>query len=67
MLLVYNYKLTNSGRVYRWGFPFKLLVDYRGKTVLKTSQQAKEFEIELDSEEVDVQVLNQNFGGRRVS
>lgn len=52
-------KLVNSGIAYKWRFPFKLLTDYKGRTVVvKSLQQAKEFEVELEKEEVEVEVLN---------
>lgn len=54
------HKLVETGTAYRWGFPFKLFVDYKGKNiVLKTLQQAKDLEILLDNEEVEVEILNQ--------
>lgn len=46
-----------------WGFPFRLFIDYKGRTVvLRTIQLVKEFEGELDKEEVEVEVLNQEVG-----
>lgn len=33
-----------------WGFPFKLIIDYKGKTiVIKTLQQTKRMETELNN------------------
>lgn len=53
-------KLTWFGLPYKWSYPFKLLTDYKGKTVvLTTIQQAKTFEEALAGEEVEVEVLNQ--------
>lgn len=42
-----------------WSFPFKLLVKYKGRIItLKTLQQAREFELGLEEEEIEVEVLN---------
>lgn len=45
---------------YKWGYTFKLLVNYKGQTIaLLTKQQAEEFIQVLDNEEVEVTILNQ--------
>lgn len=37
-------KLRNKGVNYRWGFPFHLLFDYQGKSVvIRTNKEAEEF------------------------
>lgn len=49
-------RLTKQEIPYKWGFPFRLLIDYKGKTVmLKTILQAKEFEKILSGTEVEVE------------
>lgn len=58
---IYTQSLTSLWVAYRWGFPFKLLIDYKGQTVvLKTLQQTKNFESELEKEAIEVMVLNQD-------
>lgn len=60
-------KLTRSDIPYKWGYPFKLLVEYKEKTVVLTSiQQAKKFEALLAREEVDIEVLNQRTEDQEV-
>lgn len=46
---------------YKWGFSFKLLIDYKGRIVVLISIQAKGFEAELDREDVDVEMLKQGI------
>lgn len=53
-------QLVRLGIPYRWGFPFELPVAYQRRTVvIRTVQQAIDFESELTSEEVEVEVLNE--------
>lgn len=48
-------KLIVGGIPYKWGYPFKLLIDYKGQTLpIKTLHQARQFCCETDSEEVEV-------------
>lgn len=48
----------------KWGFPFRLLVNYKGRTVvLMTEQQVEEFLSGLDKDEVKVKMLNQEANG----
>lgn len=52
-------KLTVHGIPYKWGYPHKLLIEYKGKIVaIKTLLQARSFETELDKKEVEVTILN---------
>lgn len=44
---------------YKWGYSFKLLIDYKERIVLiKSTSQAKKFEAELSKEDADVEILN---------
>lgn len=46
---------------YKWGFPFKLLIEYKGVTVvIHMLQQAEEFGIRLEIEGGLVEVLNEH-------
>lgn len=56
-------KLSRQGIASKWGFPFKLLANYKGQTVtLTTKQQTKKFFSGQDKE-VAVIVLNQLVNG----
>lgn len=53
-------KLAKLRISYRWGFPFRLLIDYQKQIVtIKTVQQAFAFEAELNREEAEVEILNE--------
>lgn len=53
-------KLTKLGIPYKWEFPFKLLVEYQRKIkAIRTVQQARDFEVEHDKGEFEVEVLNE--------
>lgn len=45
------------------GVPFQVLADFKGKTVvLTTIKWGREFEEDLNKEEVEVEILNQEVG-----
>lgn len=51
--------LTRLGIPYKWGYPFKLLISFKGKTrVLTSIHQVKKFEEELDREVVEEEVVD---------
>lgn len=50
--------MIKIGIAYRWSFPFNLSVFKSRMIVVKTLQQAKQFEAELDKDHVEVEVLN---------
>lgn len=53
-------KSISQGIEYKWGYPLKLLVDYRGKVEVI---QAKKIDKTIESDEVIIETLNSPVEG----